>query len=188
MRNFSSGAQIAHALTEAGLKPGDRLAAQIGKSPEALALYAACVQAGIVIFLPLNTAYTVDELSYFIENSGATHGRVRRGPNRALTPSPKRLGAMVETLNGDGPGIPCGQAQGPAGTEFRPCRPRRGRSGGLSLHLRHDGALQGRDADPGQPAVQRRDAGGLLALHRRATSCFTRCRSSTPTGCSWRPT
>jgi malonyl-CoA/methylmalonyl-CoA synthetase len=44
------------------LKPGDRLAAQIEKSPEALALYAACAQAG-VIFLPLNTAYTVDELT-----------------------------------------------------------------------------------------------------------------------------
>jgi malonyl-CoA/methylmalonyl-CoA synthetase len=53
-----------------GLKPGDRVAAQVAKSPEALALYAACVQAGL-IFLPLNTAYTVDELTYFIENSGA---------------------------------------------------------------------------------------------------------------------
>ena len=63
-------ARIAHVLTSLGLKPGDRLAAQVEKSPEALAVYAACAQAGVV-FLPLNTAYTVDELTYFIDNSGA---------------------------------------------------------------------------------------------------------------------
>lgn len=47
-------ARYAHALRAAGLQPGDRLAAQIEKSPEALGVYAACVQTGIV-FLPLNT-------------------------------------------------------------------------------------------------------------------------------------
>ncbi|MEN8933741.1 MAG: AMP-binding protein, partial [Planktotalea arctica] len=50
-------AQIGGALVNAGLLPGDRLALQVTKSPEALAVYAACVQKG-VIFLPLNTAYT----------------------------------------------------------------------------------------------------------------------------------
>ena len=64
-------AQFAHILTAQGLRPGDRLAAQIHKSPDALALYGACVQAGI-IFLPLNTAYTGAELGYFLENSGAS--------------------------------------------------------------------------------------------------------------------
>ena len=54
---LEQAAQIAHVLTSVGLAPGDRVAAQIQKSPEALALYAACVQAGVV-FLPLNTAYT----------------------------------------------------------------------------------------------------------------------------------
>ena len=67
-------AQIAHVLTQRGLTPGDRVAAQVEKSPEALALYGACVQAGL-IFLPLNTAYTADELSYFIEKSRALHLR-----------------------------------------------------------------------------------------------------------------
>jgi malonyl-CoA/methylmalonyl-CoA synthetase len=52
---LAESARLAHALVAAGLEPGDRLAAQIAKSPEALALYAACLQAGIV-FLPLNTA------------------------------------------------------------------------------------------------------------------------------------
>ena len=50
-------AQFANVITSLGLVAGDRLAAQVEKSPEALALYAACVQSG-VIFLPLNTAYT----------------------------------------------------------------------------------------------------------------------------------
>ncbi len=63
-------AQFAHYFCEIGLVAGDRVAAQVTKSPEALALYAACVQAGLV-FLPLNTAYTSDELSYFIADSGA---------------------------------------------------------------------------------------------------------------------
>jgi len=34
-------------------------------------LYAACVQSGIV-FLPLNTAYTANEVNYFVEDSGAS--------------------------------------------------------------------------------------------------------------------
>ncbi|MEM8555227.1 MAG: malonyl-CoA synthase [Pseudomonadota bacterium] len=63
-------AGYAGALTELGIKPGDRVALQISKCPDMLALIAGCIQAGIV-FLPLNTAYTAAELSYFVENSGA---------------------------------------------------------------------------------------------------------------------
>ncbi|QHQ35527.1 malonate--CoA ligase [Algicella marina] len=63
-------AQFAHALTELGAVAGDRVAMQVEKCADALAVYAACVQAGL-IFLPLNTAYTGDELGYFIANSGA---------------------------------------------------------------------------------------------------------------------
>ena len=63
-------AQIAHVLTDAGLAPGDRLALQVDKSPEALAVYAACAQSGVV-FLPLNTAYTASEVTYFVKDSGA---------------------------------------------------------------------------------------------------------------------
>ncbi len=63
-------ARQAHVLRDAGLVPGDRLAVQVEKTPEALALYAAGVMAG-VIFLPLNTAYTADELDYFVSDSEA---------------------------------------------------------------------------------------------------------------------
>jgi malonyl-CoA/methylmalonyl-CoA synthetase len=69
--------RLANALVAAGLTPGDRLAVQVEKSPEALALYGACVAAGVV-FLPLNTAYTAAELEYFITDSEA--GAVICGP------------------------------------------------------------------------------------------------------------
>ncbi|MGY3436661.1 MULTISPECIES: malonate--CoA ligase [unclassified Marinovum] len=100
---LASAARLAHAMTDSGLKPGDRVAAQVEKSPQALALYAACAQAGLV-FLPLNTAYTVAELGYFIENSGAAL-IVCDGANFAsLQELGHPLGAQVETMNADGSG------------------------------------------------------------------------------------
>ena len=96
-------ARYAHALTKAGLEPGDRLAVQISKSPEALAIYAACAQSG-VIFLPLNTAYKPAEVSYFVENSGARLVLCDAADEAALTPITASCGAALETLNGDGTG------------------------------------------------------------------------------------
>ncbi len=63
-------AQFANVIKSFGLEEGDRLAVQIEKSPEALAVYAACAMTGIV-FLPLNTAYAPAEVSYFLSDSGA---------------------------------------------------------------------------------------------------------------------
>ncbi len=52
---LETAAQYAHVLEALRPQVGDRLAVQVQKSSEALAIYAACLQAG-VIFLPLNTA------------------------------------------------------------------------------------------------------------------------------------
>ncbi len=106
---LEQAARFARVLTEAGLEPGDRLAVQVQKSPEALALYAASVQAGIV-FLPLNTAYTVDELAYFIEDSAAAMVVVDRAKEAAISPTAKGLNARLETLNADGTGSLLDQA------------------------------------------------------------------------------
>lgn len=57
--------RLAGALTALGVAPGDRVAVQVEKSPEAIALYLATLQVG-AIFLPLNTAYTGAEIDYFI--------------------------------------------------------------------------------------------------------------------------
>ncbi len=94
-------AQQAGALSEIGLVAGDRLAVQVEKSPEALALYGACVMSGVV-FLPLNTAYTADELEYFIGDSGA--GAVICGPGAETTVRRIAGSAVVLTLDASGQG------------------------------------------------------------------------------------
>ncbi|UWR21172.1 malonyl-CoA synthase [Sulfitobacter sp. S190] len=96
-------AQYAGCLTGLGLKAGDRVAVQIEKSPQALAVYAACVQAGLV-FLPLNTAYTADEVSYFVENSGAGVLLCDGSKREDLGPIAARCSAKLETLDADGTG------------------------------------------------------------------------------------
>jgi malonyl-CoA/methylmalonyl-CoA synthetase len=66
---LSISGRLANALAAAGVKPGDRVAGQAGKSPEALFLYLACLRAGAA-YLPLNTAYTQAELDYFLRDAG----------------------------------------------------------------------------------------------------------------------
>lgn len=61
-------AQLAHVLSDAGVKPGDRVVVQAPKLLDTIALYGATLQAGAV-YLPLNTAYTKSELTYFIEDA-----------------------------------------------------------------------------------------------------------------------
>jgi malonyl-CoA/methylmalonyl-CoA synthetase len=62
--------QLAQQLISAGARPGNRIAVQVEKSVEAIALFWACARAGL-IFLPLNTAYTASEVSYFLTDAEA---------------------------------------------------------------------------------------------------------------------
>lgn len=62
---FAVAARFAHVLAHHGVKPGDRVAVQVEKSPNALCLYLACLRMGAV-YLPLNTGYTPAELAYFV--------------------------------------------------------------------------------------------------------------------------
>ncbi|SEA02630.1 AMP-binding protein [Marinobacterium iners] len=52
-------------LHNLGVEPGDRVAAQINKSPHGFLLYLAVLRVG-GIFVPLNTAYTPKEVDYFL--------------------------------------------------------------------------------------------------------------------------
>jgi malonyl-CoA/methylmalonyl-CoA synthetase len=106
-------ARIAAALTGAGLEPGDRVAAQVAKSREALALYAACAQAGLV-FLPLNTAYTAAELGYFLGDSGAACLVCDPAREGELAPVAAGCGARLMTLDADAGGSLMAQAEGRA--------------------------------------------------------------------------
>jgi malonyl-CoA/methylmalonyl-CoA synthetase len=58
-------ARVANLLHSLGAKPGDRVAAQVEKSVEAVFLYLGCIRAGCV-FLPLNPAYQTGELLHLI--------------------------------------------------------------------------------------------------------------------------
>jgi malonyl-CoA/methylmalonyl-CoA synthetase len=91
-------ARFAHTITACGLDPGDRLAMQIHKSPEALALYAACVSAGVV-FLPLNPAYTAREVDYFVSDAGAKLLLCDPEDETALRPVAKTNDARLMTLD-----------------------------------------------------------------------------------------
>ncbi|MDP9102993.1 MAG: AMP-binding protein [Pseudomonadota bacterium] len=60
--------RIATLLIAKGVQPGDRVAVQAQKSPEAVMLYLAVLMVGGV-YLPLNTAYTEHEVRYFLDDA-----------------------------------------------------------------------------------------------------------------------
>ncbi|AZB62569.1 malonyl-CoA synthase [Cereibacter sphaeroides] len=96
-------ARTAHALRAEGLRPGDRIAVQVAKSPEALAVYGAAVALGAV-FLPLNTAYTPAEVDYFLGDATPRIFLCDSAQAPALTPVAERHGARLLTLDADGSG------------------------------------------------------------------------------------
>jgi len=64
----TKSARYGAALQARGVQKGDRVIAQVQKSPEAVLLYLACLRIG-AIFIPLNTAYTLPEVQYFVEDA-----------------------------------------------------------------------------------------------------------------------
>ncbi len=69
-----------------GASAGDRVAVQVDKHWQVLALYMACLRAGLV-YLPLNTGYQKTELAYFFGDAQP----------RVIVCNPDQLG-MIETL------------------------------------------------------------------------------------------
>ena len=94
-------AKLANVLQQHGLKPGDRLVAQVGKSINALALYGACVRSGVV-YLPLNTAYTPTEVDYFVGDCGATLMVCDPKNVDELSPITEKHQCSLITLSADG--------------------------------------------------------------------------------------
>jgi malonyl-CoA/methylmalonyl-CoA synthetase len=91
--------RMANLLQFEGVTAGDRVAVQVQKSVEAIALYLATVRAGAV-FLPLNSAYTRAEVTYFLED--AEPAVFVCAGDRA--PEFSDIQASVFTLDGDGSG------------------------------------------------------------------------------------
>jgi malonyl-CoA/methylmalonyl-CoA synthetase len=95
--------QTANVLVNRGVKPGDRVAAQTEKSVAGLVLYLATVRAGAV-YLPLNTAYTLNELDYFITDAEPSLVVCDPAKAEGIGAIAAKVGAKVETLDGDGKG------------------------------------------------------------------------------------
>jgi malonyl-CoA/methylmalonyl-CoA synthetase len=95
--------RMANVLVNSGVKPGDRVAAQTEKSVPGLVLYLAAVRAGAV-YLPLNTAYTLNELEYFITDAEPSLVVCDPSKAEAIGAIAAKVGAKVLTLGADGRG------------------------------------------------------------------------------------
>jgi malonyl-CoA/methylmalonyl-CoA synthetase len=101
---FGLAERLASHLIRSGVVPGDRVAVQVEKSWQNLALYLACIRAGAV-FLPLNTAYQFAEIEYFIGDAQPSFVVARPETVAAVRDlCGKRGQGIVESLgtNGDG--------------------------------------------------------------------------------------
>ena len=103
--------RLAGVLRARGVRPGDRVAVQVEKSVAALVLYLATVRAGAV-FLPLNTAYTLAELDYFIGDAKPSLVVCDPGRRDGIAALAAGVGAQVETLDPAGEGSLAAAAAG----------------------------------------------------------------------------
>ncbi|MGF1553866.1 MAG: malonyl-CoA synthase [Paracoccaceae bacterium] len=90
-------ARFAAALVSLGVAPGDRVAAQVEKSIEALMLYLATLRAGAV-FLPMNTAYTPSEVGFFLKDAEPALFVCDPARRDALAPVAEGAGTRLETM------------------------------------------------------------------------------------------
>jgi malonyl-CoA/methylmalonyl-CoA synthetase len=97
----TASARMAGALLAAGAKPGDRIAVQVEKSPENVALYLGVMRAGLV-YVPLNTAYTTEEIGYFLGDAEPKIFICAPEKEAALAPVAKKQGVdHILTLGQD---------------------------------------------------------------------------------------
>ena len=96
--------QYANALLNLGVEPGERVVVQAERSAELILQYLGVLRAGAV-YVPLNTAYTLAEVEYFIADSQPRVVVCAPEELTALLPIAQRLGvAHVVTLGADGQG------------------------------------------------------------------------------------
>ena len=95
--------RIASALSQRGALPGDRIAVQVDKSPEAVLLYAACLRLGAV-FVPINVANTPNEVEYFLRDSQPRVAVVRPQDVSFIEPLARESDVALETLGANGHG------------------------------------------------------------------------------------
>jgi malonyl-CoA/methylmalonyl-CoA synthetase len=96
--------RFAAALLRLGVLPGDRVAVQVDKSPEAVLLYLACLRTGAV-FVPINVANTPNEVEYFLRDAEPKLAVIRPAARASVEPRAAQAGVPhVETLGAEGEG------------------------------------------------------------------------------------
>lgn len=110
-----AAARIAELLVALGVRKGDRIAAQVEKSPEAVYLYLGVLRAGAV-YLPLNPAYTAAEVEYCLADAEPTVVVCRRESQALLESLCGKLSVPhLLTLGTEGDGSLVERAAGVAG-------------------------------------------------------------------------
>ena len=103
---LQTAGRIAAVLIRYGIKPGERVLAQVDKSPQAVALYLATLQVG-GIYVPLNPAYTDAEVAYFLDDAEPALSVARPGAGQeqpSALPKGGRPTMRSLTLGADGDG------------------------------------------------------------------------------------
>lgn len=114
---------LAQTLLNLGVQQGDRVSVQVDKSPEALALYLACSRIAAV-YHPLNTAYSLVEMEYFLQNAAPRLLICSPEQEEPLTKLAQECGVEgVLTLDIMGEGslmnnLPSGRANDPVAVEL----------------------------------------------------------------------
>ncbi|OJU17623.1 MULTISPECIES: malonyl-CoA synthase [unclassified Sphingomonas] len=101
---FDRSLRMAGLFRALGIAPGDRIAVQVEKGPEALLAYFGAMAAGAV-YLPLNTAYTPAEIRFFLTDAGAALFIHRPEDEAAMAALCDEIGVTRRlTLGADGSG------------------------------------------------------------------------------------
>ena len=96
--------RMAGALEAVGVAAGDRVLVQVEKSAHAVALYLGCLRLGAV-YVPLNTAYTLEEVAYFLDDAEPqVYVCTPAGAEAGAASTGQSAGARVLTLDVDGTG------------------------------------------------------------------------------------
>ncbi len=117
-------AKMAGAMAAAGAKPGDRVLVQVDKSFENVSAYLGALSGGFV-YVPLNTAYTDDEVAYFLSDAEPAIFICDPARRASLAPIAEKAGVQrVLCLDGDGAGSLRDAADNsPAQTGIQPRHP-----------------------------------------------------------------